>query len=214
MKRILFWLGFIVVLGFIIWGLIVALQKPVNGTSAGAPSPISTIDHVKGPENAPVTIIEFSDFQCPACEAYYSLVSKIVNDYPDTVRLVYRHFPLPQHPNAIPAAMASEAASAQGKFWEMYDLLFSNHADWTELADPTDVFIGYAGKIGLNVEQFKQDISSSTLKARVQANADEAVKIGVNYTPSFFVNGKIINNPQSYEEFKAIIEKAAKGSAN
>jgi len=207
-KRIIFWLCFVVILALIIWGLIVAMNKPTNGGSAGTPAPVSAADHVRGPADAKVTMIEYSDFQCPACEAYYPVVEKLMAESSSTIRMVYRHFPLPQHANAIPAAMASEAANAQGKFWEMYNMLFTNHVDWTELNDPTPVFVGYATKLGLDIDKFKADLSSSTLRDIITNDSNEGVKIGINATPTFFINGKAIQNPQSYEQFKSIIDAA------
>src|SRR5689334_19574042 len=107
-KRILFWLVFIVILGLIVWGLAVAMGKPSVGSLAGAPAPVSVSDHVLGPDNAPVTMIEYGDFQCPACGEYFPLVQKLMQESTSTLRLVFRHFPLSQHQNAMPAALASE----------------------------------------------------------------------------------------------------------
>jgi protein-disulfide isomerase len=204
-NRVIFWICFVVVLVLIIWGLIVAMNKPASDSKLGAPADVTAADHVRGPSDARVTLIEYGDFQCPACEAYFPVVEQLYNESSSTMKMVFRHFPLPQHPNAVPAAIASEAAAVQGKFWEMFSLLYGNHADWTEMPDPTSVFVGYATKIGLNIEQFKMDLASSTLKAKITASSDEGVKIGINQTPTFFVNGKVIQNPQSYAAFKSII---------
>ena len=214
-KRIFFWIGFVVVLALIIWGLIAAMNKaPANQNPAGTPAPVTAADHIQGPVTAPVTLIEYSDFQCPACEAYYPLVTQVLASTTVPVRFVYRHFPLPQHANAIPAAVAAEAASVQGQFWGMYNLLFTNHADWTELSDPTSVFMGYASTLGFNTAQFKADLSSSTLRAIVQADNDEGISIGVDATPTFFVNGHAITNPQNNADFQALIQAAAGGSSH
>ena len=213
-KRILFWGGFIIVLLLIIWGLIVSMGRDATVKNrAGVPADVQSTDHVLGDKDASVTIIEYSDFQCPACQMYYYVVDRIMASSTVPVRLVYRHFPLTQHPNAIPAALASESAGEQGKFWEMYKLLFENHTDWTELADPNPIFLGYAGKIGLNLEKFKTDLASSTLKKKITDSADEGFKIGINSTPTFFLNGKVIDNPQGYEAFKTLIETTAKQSS-
>lgn len=215
-KRIAFWLGFFVVLGLIIWGLVVALNKP-QGTERrlGEPSPVTEADHVRGPADAAVTIIEYSDFQCPACALYYPIVEKLLSESTTTVRFVYRHFPLYPlpHKNAFLASQASEAAGIQGKFWEMYQLLFENQHAWESLPNPQSVFEGYAERIGLNSEAFKRDMASDAVKKRVQADRDEAITLGINSTPTFFVNGKAIINPQGYEAFKKIIEDAAATSA-
>ncbi len=211
-KRIFFWTCFIIVLALIIWGLIVAMNKGARPLNLAAPAPVAAADHVLGSANASVTLVEYSDFQCPACENFYPIVKRLYDESSSTMRLVYRHFPLTQHPNAVPAAMASEAASVQGKFWPMFDQLFSNHADWTELSDPTPIFIGYATKIGLDVNRFKADLASSTLRDIVNADQDEGIHLGIDQTPTFFINSKVIVNPQSYDQFKALIDAAASSS--
>lgn len=212
-RRILFWLGFAIALVLIVWGLIAAMNKPAHsdGQNLSEPAPVTAADHVRGPADAPVTMIEYSDFQCPACEAYYPVVEKLLASSSVPIRMIYRHFPLPQHPNAIPAALVAEAAADQGKFWDMYHLLFANHADWTPLSDPTPVFTGYATTLGLDMARFKADLSSSTLRDRIQANEDEGIKIGINATPTFFINGRAVSNPQSYAEFQTLIQQAASG---
>ncbi len=212
-KRIFFWLGFIILLGLIIWGLIAAMNKGNSPAQTATPGPVSSTDHVLGSIDTPVTLIEYSDFQCPACEAYYPIVTRLYNESSSTMHLVYRHFPLSQHPNAVPAAMASEAAGVQGKFWQMYDQLFSNHTEWTELPDPTAVFLKYATKIGLDVPKFKTDVASSTLRDFINAEQNEGIHIGIDHTPTFYVNGKMIDNPQGYEQFKALIDSAATSSS-
>ncbi|MEN9912709.1 MAG: hypothetical protein RLY66_117 [Candidatus Parcubacteria bacterium] len=216
-KRIMFWIGFVAVLGLIIWGLIVAMNKPAKtGLNLGEPSPITEADHVRGSADAAVTIIEYSDFQCPACALYYPIVEKVLNESTTTIRFVYRHFPLypVPHKNAFIAAQASEAAGIQGKFWDMYRLLFENQKSWENLPNPQSVFEGYAERIGLNSEAFKKDMASDTVKEKVQSNRDEAISLGVNSTPTFFVNGKAIINPQGYEPFKKLIEDTARTSSN
>lgn len=208
-KRVLFWLGFVVVLVLIIWGLIVAMNKPTTGSTLGTPAPVTAADHIRGSVNAPVTLIEYGDFQCPACGAYYPIVEKVFNESSSTMRMVFRHFPLSQHPNAIPAALAAEAASKQGKFWEMYALLYSNQADWSDLADPTHIFDGYAATTSLDLAKFHADIADPATKQIITDEQNEGIHLGINATPTFFINGKAITNPQSYAEFKADIDAAA-----
>ncbi len=210
-KRIIFWAGFIIVLGLIVWGLVVAMNKPSAGT-LGSPAALGATDHVRGPANAPVTLIEYGDFQCPACEAYFPYIERLYNESSSTMKQVFRQFPLSQHANAALAAQASEAAAMQGKFWEMYTTLFSKHLDWTELPDPHAVFIGYAKDLGLNVAKFTADLDSDAVKKIITDQQNEGISLGINGTPTFFVNGKAISNPQSYDAFKSIIDAAAKGS--
>ena len=188
-----------------------------NAGRLGQPAPVTAADNIKGPSNASITIVEYSDFQCPACESFYPVIEKFMADASTTARLIYRHFPLNdvqpdgtvQHPNALLAAQASEAAAKQGKFWEMYDLLFKNHTDWTELHDPHSVFIGYANSLKLNIDQFKVDLDATSTQDFVLAQKAEGVKLGINSTPTFFVNGTAINNVLDYEQFKSLIEATA-----
>ncbi len=212
-KRVIFWASFIIILGLIFWGLVVAMNKTDTGSAVGAPAPVTNSDHILGPKNASVTMIEYGDFQCPACGAYYPLVKRLTTEASTTLRLVFRHFPLPQHANAMITAQASEAAGLQGKFWEMFDLIYSNQNDWNTLPDAHLVLDGYAQKIGLDMIKFKADIDSSAVKAVVDTDSAEGVKIGIDSTPTFFVNGKIIKNPQSYDTFKVLIEAASFGSS-
>ena len=213
-KRISFWALFVAVLGLIVWGVALSLSRQQSGPKVGTPAPVSAADHVEhiagSSTTTPVELIEYSDFQCPACEAYYPLVQQVLASTTVPVTFVYRHFPLPQHPNARIAAQASEAAAAQGKFWQMYDMLFQNHAEWTDLADPTPIFDGYAQRLGLDVATFKADMTSSSTAARIATDFDEAGKLGLFQTPTFFVNGTMIQNPQSYAEFEADLQAAAR----
>ncbi len=216
-KRIIFWIIFLLVLALIVWGLAVAMNKaPRTGLELGTPPEVVTTDHVRGPANAPVTIIEYSDFQCPACATYYPLVERLVDEASTTVRFVYRHFPLfpIPHKNAFIASQASVAAGMQGKFWEMYRLLFDNQKLWETSTTPAAVFEEYAQRIGLNMTTYKNDVDSDTVKARVQKDRDEGNAIGISGTPTFFINGKAIVNPQGYEPFKALIDEAARGDSN
>ncbi|MDE1975009.1 MAG: DsbA family protein [Patescibacteria group bacterium] len=214
MKRIIFWIIFLLVLVLIIWGLFVAMQKGSrNGVpNLGAPAPVTAADHTEGPADAPVTLIEYGDFECPACGEYAPMVERLFQQSSTTMRLVFRHFPLPQHLNAPIAAQASEAASDQGRFWDMYKLLYAGQDSWANLSvsDAAKVFDGYARSLGLDIAQFDTDINSTTTKAFIQSELSEGQQLGIDYTPTFFVNGKIIQNPQSYDSFKSIIDSAAK----
>lgn len=212
-KRIIFWSGFFIILALIIWGMIVAMNKaPVSpGKISKSPAPVTERDHIIGSSDL-VTIIEYSDFQCPACQAYYFVLDRLMASSTVPFRLIYRHFPLTQHKNAMPAALASESAGVQGKFWEMYKQLFENFSDWVDLADPSKEFEEYANAIGLDMVRYRADLASSTLKDRINSDYKEGVGLGIGGTPTFFVNGKVIENPNGYEAFKTIIEQASRQS--
>ncbi len=213
-KRIIFWACFIIVLALIVWGLVVAMNKPPIDTSLGMAPEVTSADHMTSTSSVPVTLIEYSDFQCPACASFYPIVEQVVREASTTMKLVYRHYPLPQHKNAQLAARASEAAANQDKFWDMYHLLFENQTDWDELADTAarDVFKGYAERLGMDLIAYSADLDSDATKLKVSESLKGAVATGVNSTPTFFINGKVISNPTSYAAFKKLIEDAATNS--
>lgn len=139
-----------------------------------------------------VTIVEFSDFQCPYCKDAEPVVESVMAKYPNEVRLIYRHYPLIQaHQFAMDAAVAAEAAGKQGAFWQYHNLLFKNQPN-SENPDSfkRDKFTEYAKQLGLNVDQFVKDFDSDTARQRVLTDRDEGDKIGINATPTFFVNGE------------------------
>jgi protein-disulfide isomerase len=161
----------------------------------------------KGPANAPVTIVEFSDFQCPYCSRVGPTLQKVLEDYPKDVRVVYKHYPLSFHKQALPAAKASAAAGRQGKFWEMHDLLFQNQRELNEAA-----FKGYAQQLGLDVAQFEKDYASPGVAQEVEADMTLARSLGVTGTPGFFVNGRFLSGAQPYSAFKTKIDAELKES--
>jgi protein-disulfide isomerase len=173
------------------------------------------LDHVKGrlPEaggaTSTVVLMEYSDFQCPACRSYYPVVREIMQEFGDQITFAYRHFPLSGiHANAEFAARAAEAAHKQGKFWEMHDLLFEKQNEWANVADVLPIFESYADLLGLSKTQFMADFVSKEVKDFVRAERTHALTSGLQGTPSFFLNGKQIPNPGSVEEFKNVIREA------
>jgi formate-nitrite transporter family protein len=147
--------------------------------------PISERDHTKGPEDAPVTLVEYGDYECPYCGMAYRVVKSAQQELGKQLRFVFRNFPLAEaHPHARLAAQGAEAAAAQGKFWEMHDLLFE-HQDALEAED----IAGYAKSLGLDMVQFARDLQDTKYTKRVRDDFRSGVKSGVNGTPTFFVNG-------------------------
>ncbi len=164
---------------------------------------------VKGPPDAPITIVEFSDYQCPFCARNEPLVHQALAAYPTQAKLVYKHMPLTSiHPQAMPAALAATAAGKQGKFWEMHEKLF---ADQKNLGP--EQFRQYARELGLDMNKFEADMQSDQVKAAVQEDMQLAQRVGVRGTPTVFVNGKILQN-RSLEGFKQIIDPAIKEAAS
>jgi protein-disulfide isomerase len=154
-----------------------------------------------GPATAPVTIVEFSDFQCPFCSKLLPILEQVKTKYGDKVRIVFRQFPLPIHPNAQKAAEASLCANEQGKFWEMHDAMFKNQQ---ELA--VDNLKSKAATIGLKAEQFNSCIDSGKFAAQIKVDEDEGIAAGVSGTPAMFVNGRFINGLVSLDQVTQVVD--------
>lgn len=157
--------------------------------------------HIKGNPDATVKIVEYSDFQCPACAAFQPVVNDMLEAFGDQVSFEYRHFPLSAlHPYAEQAARAAEAAGQQGKFFEFHDKLFVEQDSWTSGAAPTTFFLRYAGELGLDVDQFRRHLRSSQLRDEVRADAALAREAGLAGTPTFFLNGQRMEI-ETYQDF-------------
>ncbi len=163
--------------------------------------------HVKGNEQGVITLVEYSDFQCPACAAYQPTIEKIMTDFGENIKFEYKHFPLPIHPLAESAARAAEAAGQQGKFFEYHDSLFANQGVWSRMANPSSAFSKYAEDLGLDMEKFNRHYSSTLLRDKVRSDAREAVQMQVTGTPTFFLNGTVMKIT-SFEDFYTQIQRA------
>jgi protein-disulfide isomerase len=164
---------------------------------------IATEGHAaKGAANAPIQLVEFSDFQCPFCARAHSTVQQVLTTYGDKVRFVYRHYPLPNHPNAKPAAEASACALEQDRFWPFHDRLFANTS---KLADSD--LKAHAASIGLDVAAFNACFDSRKYKDQVERDIDEAGDAGVTGTPAFFINGRPLEGAQPFDAFKRLIDE-------
>jgi protein-disulfide isomerase len=206
MKRLFLWIAVIVVIGI---GIALAGRLATGPKAEGDLTvPVSAEDTFKGSATAPVTIVEYSDFQCPACAAYAPVMSRLIAERGQEVKLVYRHFPLQQHQYAQFAALVAEAAGKQGKFWEMHDIIFSTQSEWASSPNASGMMLSYIQSLGLNLDQFQKDVTDSKLKAKIQNQYKSGIKSGVQSTPTFFVNGKMIENPRSFEEWLTVIDQA------
>lgn len=177
-----------------------------NDASAPA-SDADPTNHTKGDGTA-ITLVEYGDFQCPACVQYYAVLEQVIDKYRGDITFQYRHFPLVSiHPNAFGAARAAEAASKQGKFWEMYDRLFAGQNDWSGLTNPNSLFETYASMIGLDAEQYKTDFASTEANDAINADLQEARRLDLTATPTFVLNGRVIETPPAtLEAFSEIID--------
>ncbi|MEA2528231.1 MAG: formate-nitrite transporter family protein [Thermomicrobiales bacterium] len=157
-----------------------------HDTLATLDPPVSDRDHILGPPDAPLTLVEYADFECPFCGDAFGIVKAVRSRLGDQLRFVFRHFPVPQvHPHAQRAAEAAEAAAAQGKFWEMHDYLFTHQPS---LEGPD--LIRYAGSLGLDAERFAGELRDRAYAARVREDVTSGASSGVEGTPTFFVNGR------------------------
>ena len=205
-RRILLWGVILIIIGGSIWALVKFGGGSSDNSNLLLVDSVSSTDWVTGNKESKVILIEYGDFQCPACAAYYPMVKQIIGEYENQTQFVYRHFPLPQHQNAKPAAYAVEAAGKQGKFWEMYAKLFENQNDWATKRNANDIFKEYAQAVGVNTDQFVKDLELEEIKDKVSSQYQSGVRIGINSTPTFFLNGKQIQ-PRNYDEFKQLIQQ-------
>ena len=233
-SRQAFWLGFIAAilclgtLGFIILGsqllkgeslafggsvnaAIDDSDLPVDDTEdtipAGAVPVVTADDHIRGDVNAPITIIEYSDFECPFCSQFHPTMQQVMTDYDGQVRWIFRHFPLSFHPDALPAANAAECAGEQGRFWEYGDALFENQ---TSLGD--ELYEKLAVDLKINTTQFNTCLSSNKFKSKIETQAQEGGAAGVSGTPGSFIIGEDgsaipIRGALPYSSIKAAIDE-------
>lgn len=157
---------------------------------------------VKGPADAPITIVTFSDFQCPFCSRTLPTEKALLEAYPGKVRIAFRQHPLPMHKDAMSAAKASLAAHAQGKFWEMHDALFENQKDLSD-----ENILKIAQKVGLNMGKFKGDWKSTKFDAQIQKDIEFTEKNNAGGTPAFFINGVALKGARPIESFREIIDR-------
>jgi protein-disulfide isomerase len=202
------WIGSVVIVLVALMFLSVRNTGPTLNFEVNKANPL---DNIKGNASATVSVIEYSDFQCPACRSYYLVMRQMQVEFGEEVLFVFRNFPLSNiHANTEFAARAAEAAGKQGKFWEMHDLLFEKQDEWARVANVEPIFESYADLIGININQFTIDWQSKDVKEFVAAQKNSAEKLGLQGTPTFFVNGKQIQNPTSITAFREIINTALK----
>lgn len=169
-------------------------------------------DPVKGAPQAKVTIVEYSDFQCPACRQAQGALKQIMEEYREAVQIIYNDFPLVRaHPHAFPAAEAAQCAFSQGKFWEYHDLLFEGQDVWSGSADPQSNFTGYAREAGLDIEQFSRCLANRETRKAVQEDVTEGETLRIRSTPTFFINNTRLVGPPTYNNFKEVIEAQMRG---
>lgn len=210
---------FMVLLGIVVLGLgalfvFAGDKNDVTDTSTGGTGTVS--NHSIGANSKNIEIIEYADFQCPACSAYFPVTKAIQEKYKNDIKWTFRHFPLEQlHQNARSSSRAAEAAGLQGKFFEMHDKLFENTEYWASMADARSIFQGYAKDLNLDMAKFDADYASETVNSTINADKAEGTSKGVTGTPTFFINGQKMSGEEieSFEAFSARIDEAIKSSS-
>lgn len=202
-----FWKIAVVAVVVLIGGSIVYSKQAAEKANEG----VTVEAHVKGNPEASVSLVEYSDFQCPACGQFYPYVKEIMEEYGDQVRFEYRHFPLINiHPQAVPAARAAEAAGQQGQFWQMHDKLFEGQNTWSKSSNPTGFFRQYAEELGLDMNTFNRHLGSSVIEEAIMSGFNDARDRGFTGTPTFMLNDEVMEFT-TFEEFKAQIDAAVSG---
>lgn len=208
------------------WAVIVVIIVVLGGVflvtnnkkSTGGNTSASTSNHVEGSTASGVTLVEYGDYQCPACEAYSSVVLQVTGKYLSQIQFQFRNFPLTSlHPNAFAGARAAEAAALQGKFWQMHDALYAsqNYLQWAYANggvtsnDPTPYFQQYAKSLGLDITKFNTDFASSAVNSTINADIKAGNALNISGTPTFFLDGKqVANAPQTLTDWSTLIDAA------
>jgi len=207
------------------WGVIVAIVLVFVGiyfinsgksdTGSKASSTGAATNHTLGKGTSGVTLLEFGDYQCPACAQYQPIVKQIVAKYGDTIKFQFSNFPLTSiHPNAFAAARAAEAAGKQNKFWEMHDALYETQSQWAPSTDATPVFDQFAKQLGLDAAKFKKDYASSEVNSSINADMAKGSELKVTGTPAFFINGKSVDVKPTVDSLSKVIDEAIAKNAS
>lgn len=209
-------IGIIAAIIIVVIGIIVVSENNANAPS-GNGTPTS---HIKGDKNSPVKLVEYGDYQCPGCGAYYTTIKAVNDKYDKQISFQFINFPLTSiHPNTFAASRAAEAAGMQGKYWQMHDVLYQQNQayyvqqqqTWITASNPMPLFENYATEIGLNLAQFKKDYASEKVNNSIQADKAKGDKAGVDATPTFFLDGKQLDTSTLTPDitaFSKLIDKA------
>lgn len=190
-------------------GILLFSKKDASAPKDNNGNTVQPTNHVRGEGKKGVTLTEYGDFQCPACGQYFPIVEQVYEKYKSDITFQFRHFPLRQiHPHAVLAHRYAEAAGNQGKFWEMYTLLYQNQSSWTSLSSVDSTFRSFAESLNLDMAKLDADVKSETTNAVINADVSEGQRLGVNSTPTFFIDGKKIENPRDLESFYKVIDDA------
>lgn len=203
--KIVFGIGILTIIGVVAGALLFGNnQSSDKGSSIKADKKLLIRENssmISSP-GAKATLVEFADFECPACADANLVIKQILAENKGKVNYAYRHFPLPQHLNAQIAARTAEAAGEQGKFFEMTDLLYANQAGWTQSQSPMDFFVKYAAELKLDLDKFKQALENNKFEAKIQGDENDGNALGIESTPTFYINEEKVENLKNLAELK------------
>lgn len=206
----------VVIGAVIIIGAFIMFKKSptTNAPTVNIQNLVSSTDHMTGSATAKVQLVEFGDYQCPACGYAYPVIKQVVDAHSSdpNFNFVFRNFPLPMHANALAAAQAAEAAGEQGKYFEMHDLLYTHQNDWADLTDPTAVFENYAQQLHLDMTKFKTAFSDPKITSMLVSQRQQAMDMGLAGTPTFFLNNRQLPGIPSADELLKLINNAENGN--
>ena len=195
--------------------LLMTREKPtstINSTILVPEGSIGTSGFVDGKylpasSSATVTLVEFGDYECPACALYSPFIKQLLTDFAGKVTFVFRNYPLSYHTNALSSSYAVEAAGLQGKYWEMHEKMYATQNDWSVLDNATDVFLGYAKEMELDIEKFKSDMASDIVINKVKKDTNDGNTVRLTETPTYYLNGKKISISGSYDQLKNLVQE-------
>ena len=196
--------------------LLYRAKKPpaLRLSSDASPNKPGESVHIRGHADAPVTLEEYGDFQCPPCGKLAGPIKELEKDYGNSLRVIFHNFPLIVHQHAIRAACAAEAAGLQGKFWEMHDAIYNEQAQWSKAPDVQPLFNAYAGLLGLDVKRFQEDMNSDKIKERVSTDQKHGASLGIQTTPTIFLNNRAVDPVDlAPDRLRKLVDAAVKEAA-
>lgn len=180
-----------------------SLLFPQNAT---ATSGFSNGNYLPYDSTTKVTLVEFGDYECPACSVYSPFIKQLLTEFSGKITFVFRNYPLPQHKNAPISSYAVEAAGLQGKYWQMHDKIYETQNDWASSANAQEIFVGFAKDMGLDTNKFVADLASDNIKNIVQKDTKDGNSVKLTETPTFYLNGKKIIFTGKYDQLKKLVE--------
>lgn len=204
-------LGGIILLTVILFGIGIMFTGKTETVKTDLLTELESVTgtNIKGNPDGADIVIEFADFQCPSCAVFAPVLNQFVDEHKDNIKFIMKYFPLVSiHKNAMNSAYAAQASANQGRFWEMHDLLYSKQAEWSELDNVEEQFIAYAKELGLDPDKFKDDYLSKEVRDIIRDDMSLSLRLGLDSTPTLFINGKKYVGPPTIADFNSALEKS------